>query len=169
LLATSIAVLALPAAANAEYLVPPGNSAATQYTESIPTAGGHSDAEKPSKQGHRTPTEILGSHNAQQLESQGEAGREAAEFAAETAPGGAVPTSASDRPGGESDSEPEQGTGGAGGRAGDGPNGSSGVGQTIAQATGSSGPLGALLPLAIVGAAAWALAFFLRQRNRPTP
>jgi hypothetical protein len=177
LLATAIAGLALPAAATAEYLVPPGNSAATQYTEALPTAGGHRDAEKPNDKQSRTPGEVLGPRNAQQLEDRGAAGREAAEFAAETAPGDGVPpqqdTKGSDKSGGGGDGEgdgpdKEGGTVGAGNHGGGGPSGSSGLGEVVSQATGSpSGPLGLLLPLAIVGAAAWALAFVLRQRNRP--
>jgi hypothetical protein len=177
LLATAIAGLALPAAATAEYLVPPGNSAATQYTEALPTAGGHSDAEKPGKKQSRTPSEVLGPRNARQLEDHGAAGREAAEFAAETAPGDGVQprqdTKGSDKSRGGRDEEgnvpgKEGGAVGVGNHGGGGPSGSSGLGEVIAQATGSpSGPLGLLLPLAIVGAAAWALAFALRQRNRP--
>lgn len=175
----AIACLALPAAASAEYLVPPGNSAATQYTEALPTAGGHSDAEKPNKKQSRTPQQVLGARDAQQLEEQGAAGREAAEFAAETAPGGGVASrpgeKGSDKSGGGLEEEgdgtdAEGGTVGAGNDGGGGSSGSSGLGEVVAQATGSSsGQLGLLLPLAIAGAAAWALAFALRQRSRPTP
>jgi hypothetical protein len=179
LLATAIVGLALPAAASAEYLVPPGNSAATQYTEALPTAGGHSDAEKPNDKQSRAPSEVLGPRNARQLEDQGTAGREAAEFAAETAPAdGVAPrqdTNGSDKSRGGQDEEEdgpgkdkEGGTVGAGNRGGGGPSGSSGLGEVAAQATGSSsGPLGLLLPLAIAGAVAWAFWFVLRQRNRP--
>jgi hypothetical protein len=47
------------------------------------------------------------------------------------------------------------------------PSGSSGLGEVIAEATGSSssGGLGMLLPLAIAGAIAWSLAFLWRQRR----
>ncbi len=179
LIAASIVGLALPAAAGAEYLVPPGNSAATQYTETLPTAGGHSNAEKPNEKKNRTPSNVLGAETARQLEDQGEAGREAAEFAAETAPGEEV-TPPQPRHGKtgkprhrqekqeRDDSQPQAGAG-TDTHGGSGPNGSSGLGEVIGQATGSpSGQLGLLLPLAIVGAAAWALAFFLRQRKRPT-
>jgi hypothetical protein len=48
------------------------------------------------------------------------------------------------------------------------PHGSSGLGEVLGQATGSSssGQLGLLLPLVVIGAIAWALAFFWRQRRR---
>ena len=177
MLATAIAGLALPAAATAEYLVPPGNSAATQYTEALPTSGGNRDAERQDGKQARTPSEVLGTRNARQLEDQGEAGREAAEFVAESAPGGGTApqqdVTGSDEGSGGREAEgngtaEENGTGGAGGNGGGGPSGSSGLGEVVSEATGSpSGQLGLLLPLAIVGAAAWALLFALRQRNRP--
>jgi hypothetical protein len=177
LLAMAIAGLALPAAATAEYLVPPGNSAATQYTEGLPTSGGNRDAQRrDEKQGH-TPSEVLGPRNARKLEDQGEAGREAAEFAAETAPGGGArpleETTGSDEGGGGRSAEghgtrEENGTVAGVSGGGGGPSGSSGLGEVAAQATASpSGRLGLLLPLAIVGSAAWALLFARRQRNRP--
>jgi hypothetical protein len=178
LLAMAIAGLALPAAATAEYLVPPGNSAATQYTEALPTSGGNRDAERQDKKQARTPSEVLGPRDARQLEDQGETGRETAEFVAETAPGGGTTPQQDTTGSGEGSGGPEadgngtaeeDGTAGAGaGNDGEGPSGSSGIGEVAAQATGSpSGQLGVLLPLAIVGAAAWALLFALRQRNRP--
>jgi hypothetical protein len=76
------AALALPAASPAEYYVPPANSAANQYTESFPGAGGESGG----KRKDVTPGTALGSGNAKKLESKGKAGKEAAEVAAETAP-----------------------------------------------------------------------------------
>jgi hypothetical protein len=47
---------------------------------------------------------------------------------------------------------------------------SSAVGEVLAQATGttSDGGTGLLLPLAIVAAIAWAIAYLLRQRSRQT-
>jgi hypothetical protein len=174
LLTASIAVLALPAAAGAEYLVPPGNSAATQYTEAVPTAGGHRDAEKGNPKQNRTASQVLGGRNAKRLEAQGESGREAAEFAAETAP-----TDGADRSDGKGGDGP--GDGGAQADAGsdeegstsfgsgDDTDGSGGLGEVIGQATGaSSGELGLLLPLAILATGAWALAVLLRRRRRPS-
>jgi hypothetical protein len=175
LLTASIAALALPALAGAEYLVPPGNSAATQYTESVPTAGGHRDAEKESQQKSRTPSQVLGSRTSKQLEAQGEAGREVAEFAAETAPetqgaapvpseGGAIGTQQA-----EKGDEKKGGSIPGQGPPGSSPSGSGGVGEVIGQATGgSSGELGLPFPLALVATIAWAVAYLLLMRQRPT-
>jgi hypothetical protein len=181
LLATAIAVSALPAGAAAEYYVPPSNSAATQYTETFPTAGGHRDSEQKGK-GKRSPADVLGERKVRRLREQGAEGREIAEVVAATAPAaatvpqpetGAAPEG-EQRDGGDRDGESRErpaddtlaGTGG-----GTGPSGSSGLGEVLGQATGVSdaGELGLLLPLALAAAAAWALAFFLRKRNRPTP
>lgn len=182
LLATAIVVAALPAGAAAEYFVPPGNSAATQYTETLPTAGGHRDSEKTGK-GNRSPVDVLGKRNAQRLRQQGAEGRQVAEVVAATAPATEAEAEAqpappverggddgpSDEPRTSDGREPDEAATGAA-RGGPGPSGSSGLQEVLAQATGvsSSGQLGPLLPLAIVAAAAWALAFLLRKRNRPT-
>jgi hypothetical protein len=177
----AIWALALPAAASAEYLVPPGNSAATQYTETVPTAGGQRNTEKDRRRGGDSPAEILGAGNARRLDEQGEAGREVAQFAAETAPSPAnkkAPTgddegNRGDDDGGRKDDQGGAATGagpdgtGGGGSAVAEPSGSSGFGEVLAQATGWSSSEGLLL-LAILGALAWALAFLWRQRDRST-
>jgi hypothetical protein len=175
MLATATAVLAFPAGAAAEYFVPPSNSAATQYTETLPTAGGHHDSEK-GRKGHRSPKDVLGKRNAHRLDKQGAAGREVAEVVAATAPpteagepqpAAPIDRTSEDRDRREKRERPPAETGGAGGP---GPSGSSGLGKVLGQATGvsASGQLGLLLPLAIAAAAAWALAFLMRKRNRPT-
>ncbi len=184
--------LALPAAApgaETESVVPPENSAATQYTEAIPTAGG--DREARGGDGRkRSPAKVLGAANAKELESKGQAGREVARVTAETAP----PTSApAEQAPAEAPSDDTDGQSGGGGPAKPGggdsggpaqpsrpeaagnrpqastelPSGSSGLGEVLAEATGSSssGDLGPLLPLAILAAIAWALAYFWRQRR----
>lgn len=163
----AIAMLAMPSPALGEYLIPPGNSAATQYTEAYPTGGGNRST-KPTGEGRsRSPAEVVGEQNARNLESRGPAGRATAEVAAATAPGGGVAAS-TDGPGNSGgangDGQDSPGTAGA---AGDG---SSGLGAVVAEATGSSsdGELGLLLPLAIVAAIAWALAYLWRQRKRQT-
>jgi hypothetical protein len=185
--------LALPASSAAAgetaAVVPPENSAATQYTEAVPTAGGDSTSG-----GHKkpSPAKVLGSKNAHKLESQGKDGREVARVVAETAPA----PSASTATGPPVEARPEShdsqqrngkveaGDGKPGGRADrprqaepptakppttttELPSGSSGLGEIVAEATGSSssGQLGALLPLAILAAIAWSLAFFWRQRR----
>ena len=171
-LLAAIATFALPSPALAAYFVPPGNSAATQYTEAYPTAGGNREAGGGGKD--RSPSEVLGSRNVAKLQSQGPDGRAAAALAAETAPGGVAPNQggAGSEPNGAG-SQPGSGPGGADaeGLGTDRSNGSSGIGEVIGQATGSSssGGLGLLLPLALLATAAWALAFLWRQRRRPTP
>jgi hypothetical protein len=198
LLVATLAIFALPNAAQAEYLVPPGNSAATQYTEAVPTAGGPK-ATNPSKHGgSKSPKQVLGSHNAQKLDAQGPEGRAAAEVAAATAPvavsggGEGTPATPGHAPLGKTANGSGSGGSGSNGSSSPGreassdtpgspagreatlaaeqiPNGSSGLGEVLGQATGSSsGQLGLLLPLIVLGSIAWSVAFVLRQRKRPT-
>jgi hypothetical protein len=189
LLFATIAALAVPASAAAEYLVPPGNSAVNQYTESYPTAGGDRNSEKASGLGGSPPEQTLGKRNTQRLEAQGEDGVVVAEVAAETAPStapaetpdrapaagdgeqpgqGAKP----DRPQGDAEPSPEAATAGGpkGPDAGSGGSGSSGLGEVLGQATGAStsGSMGLLLPLVVLATLAWALASLWRRRDRPT-
>ena len=190
-------VLALPAASPAEYYVPPANSAANQYTESFPGAGGESGG----KRKDVTPGAALGAGNAKQLEKKGKAGKEAAEVAAETAPaqlagdgaanggGGDEKGGASDKSGGgktgsegggngeeESGSDSTGTAGGSGGGSPGGtggsansvkqPQGSSGFGQVLGQATGAGdGNLGLWLPLAIVLTLIGSVAYWVRMRH----
>jgi len=193
--------LALPSAAVGEgvsgSVVPPENSAATQYTEAIPTAGGDKQAEGGKKS---SPKKVLGAKNAHKLESQGKAGQEVAEVVAETAPESSAPAERSPAPepkhkstgGGDHEADGNGkagGTGAKGHHANGGnrppgdkapaapqpeaststelPSGSSAFGEVLAAMTGSSssGELGAWLPLAILAALAWALAYFWRQRR----
>jgi hypothetical protein len=159
--AATVAILAFPPLAAAAYLVPPGNSAANQYTETYPTAGGQNDANKGARIGGRSPASVLGNRNARRLEARGEAGRAAAAVAAATAPnsipqGGAQAPSANNRD--ASHQRPDVSTR------------SSGLDEVIVEATGSSGSgqMGLLLPLVIVGAFSWSIAYLLRQRKKPT-
>jgi hypothetical protein len=174
------AVLALPAQALAEYYVPPGNSAANQYTESFPSAGGESAGKRGGAAA--TPGMALGAANAHRLQAQGRTGRAAAEVAAETAPTSrVVATDGADRINGGSgghdgadvSGEQAQGSVGSGQEAtahGNSLAGSSGLGQVVAQATGASddGSLGLWLPLAILGAIAGSIAYRLRSSRGPT-
>lgn len=156
----AVAMLAVPAVAPAANLVPPGNSAATQYTEAFPTAGGNATAGK-GRGGSRSPSVVLGAGNARRLEAQGEQGRAAAEVAAETAPA----TQMSGAKGGKA-------AGGGGVQASySQPGGSSGLGEVIAQATGSSssGRMGLFLPILIAAALAGAGTYWVRQRTRRPP
>ena len=166
--------------------MPPENSAATQYTEAVPTAGG----DKPSggKGRKPTPAKVLGGRNAHRLESKGKEGREVARVVAETAPAVTATAPAARQAGGGEATNGKQ-KGGGGNDSGQGgnvrpdtgspaattkvlvarklPSGSSGLGEVLAEATGSSSSsgLGLLLPLAILAALAWALAFLWRQRQ----
>lgn len=182
--------LALPAGAVAAEetgsVVPPENSAATQYTEAVPTSGGDSTPGG----GHKksSPAKVLGSKNAHKLESRGSEGREVARVVAETAPATSAATAPPVEPQrkGNGSHAKGKGNGGNGKSRGEAhprrveppaakppptahelPSGSSGLGEILGEATGSSssGELGALLPLAILAAIAWSLAFFWRGRR----
>lgn len=187
LCATAIAMLILPATATSAPVIPPENSAATQYTEAFPTGGGQEDAGKAGDRNKRTPAKVLGSRKAKKLEAEGREGREVAEVVAATAPSsdpalesqpssapapqrkrsdngekavGGGPANRDEPPGGAVNrpTEPEL----------DIPAGSSGLSEVLAQATGSSatGALGGLLPLIVLATIFWALAFLLRQRQK---
>lgn len=154
-----VGAFAAPAAAQEESeTVPPDNSAATQYTEAFPTAGGNRDA-----YGHdrrRTPREALGARKARELERRGPAGKEVAELVAETAPAGTsyaasgaahgdTPATAPEASAGRGDGpSPSGGRGTAEEQAGDGTpasgasgdgDGSGGTGAAPAAVDGSSG------------------------------
>lgn len=194
--AAAVAILTLPAPAAAEPVVPPENSAATQYTEAIPTGGGQKDAGKAGDRDKRSPATVLGSEKAKKLEAHGKEGREVAEVVAATAPETSAAPIETPPPSPQSEPEPAptpdaSGNGGAKLRAGVGPAepvagataqmqggpaarqldipaGSSGLGEVLAQATGSSstGQLGALLPLLVLATILWSLAYLWRQRQR---
>lgn len=187
LLAAAVAILALPQAASAAYYVPPSNSAATQYTETFPTAGGDQDAENGATKHHHSPAKVLGSRNAQRLESQGPEGHAVAEIAAETAPAGnVVTTQATESPPGaahhgpakpqakskphhpQSTNTPLQPPREPQSLHSAEPSGASGLGEVIAQATGSSssGGLGLLLPLVLLGTVAWSVAYVSSKRRK---
>jgi hypothetical protein len=188
LLAATVALLVLPQIASAAYYVPPSNSAATQYTEAFPTAGGDKDAENGGTTQHHSPAKVLGSRNAQRLESQGPEGNAVAAIAAETAPVESVTTTpATQSPKSEASPGPSKPQAKSKSHhpkkpsyaspppahepqslSSAEPSGSSGLGEVLAQATGSSssGGLGLLLPLALLGALAWAIAYLSSQRRK---
>ena len=191
------AALLLPTLAEGEEVVPPGNSAATQYTEAIPTAGGPKQTSGSRHHRSRSPEKVLGAHNAQKLDAKGPAGKAVAEIATETAPAarsveaGSKPASQQRRDetigahggsaAGTAQAPPVQPShrraanadvraaqAQATARAATLPSGSSGVGAVLAKASGSSSSGGTgPLLLALVATAAWAAAFALRQRKRP--
>jgi hypothetical protein len=141
----------------AQPLVPPGNSAVNQYTETFPTAKGAAKTRKGGKRVNRSPAKVLGTDNARRLQAEGGVGREVAAVVAATAPTATAPSAT------QPDRAPrDSGSNGAG------PSGSSGFGEVIAQATGSSdsGGLGIVLPLLILAAIAASAIYFWRQRRR---
>jgi hypothetical protein len=161
-------------------LVPPENSAVNQYTEAYPTAGGERNADK-RKGRERSPKQVLGSRKEERLHRHGDDGAEVAEVVAETAPVAEpeqeVEESGAPAPGGSGGG---QGGGAAESEPAPGPNrsavgdpavsdvsGSSGVGEIVSQATGSSSPggIGLLLPLLIVATALWAFTYAIRHRR----
>lgn len=184
----STVALVVPAHSLADYYVPPENSAANQYTESFPGAGG----EKGGKGKNVTAADTLGPRNAKRLEERGPDGEAAAELAAETAPS-QLPTDggsdASGGGGGDSGGGAATGTGGSGsggsgganggpassggdadgvGQAAkvDQPQGSSGAGHVLGQATGiSDGNVGIWLPLVILLTLAGSIAYAARSRQ----
>jgi cobalamin biosynthesis Mg chelatase CobN len=181
-LAVAAAALALPGQALAQYYIPPSNSAANQYKESFPSAGG--DTTGGSGKRGVTPGQALGARNAHRLESQGPAGKAAAELAAATAPGPVSATAGAANPqggsgaatqGGSTAGTPGSGNGStpatakATGSAGGGPStsGASAVSSALGQATGASndGSLGLWLPILIVATIAVSLGYRLRMRS----
>jgi hypothetical protein len=176
LAAVLVSVFLLPTAASAETVVPPGNSAAAQYTDAIPTAGGNAVSNGSiDGGGGSAPSKVLGENNAKKLESQGATGREAAHVAAETAPAAVAPAAAegvshgggTGQGGGTGSGSPASGgSGGADSHADSASSGQSGLGEVLGQATGSSsGQVGLWLPLVIVATIAWGAAYLWRRRR----
>jgi hypothetical protein len=150
-----VAALALPAVATAGDVVPPGNSAVNQYTETFPTSKG----QKATKQGgkDRSPRKVLGADKAERLQSAGEAGRDLAKVVAATAPSAPPATDA------RAETQPAQGQGS---RAD--VDESTAFTEVVRQAGGSSdsgGGMGIALPLLIL-AAAFGFAFYAWRRRR---
>jgi hypothetical protein len=183
-ISTLLASLLLVPVAAADTVVPPGNGAATQYTEAFPTSGGNTVSGNGAKGGgnggHSSPSHVLGHHNAEKLEDEGQVGREVAKVAAETAPAGATATS---HPGSSGQGKGGGSSNGSGAPAGDGGggsgspaahqgdpaesgSGSSGLGEVLGQATGSSsGESGLLLPLILLAAVLSSIAYAWRRRR----
>lgn len=181
--AAVLAILALPSVAVGETVVPPGNSAATQYTETFPTAGGNTKVNGSlgggggsSHSGGRSPAKVLGSNTAEELESHGAEGRTVAALAAESAAGGEEEggggkqngTGGGGSSGGGSGNggTPKAADGGNGSLASEAPAGSSGFSEVLSHATGSSsGEMGIFLPLVLLAAPLCALAYAWRRRQ----
>jgi hypothetical protein len=165
--ASLAALLALPSAAQA--IVPAGNSAATQYTETFPTARGAEATKRRSKRDHRTPGEALGHKKLRKLAAEGPAGHEVAAIVAATAPTATAPNGSAPADRGPGAGPSGSGADGTQGRDGaPGGDGASGLREVIGHATGSSdsGEMGLLLPLLILAAIAGSAFYFLRQRRQ---
>lgn len=186
--AALVGVLAVPSLASAAIL-PPGNSAATQYTETFPTAGGNAvvngslDGGASGGGKKRSPQQVLGHQTTDTLEEHGEEGRTIAALAAESAPPSAghakAPAHHAKHPesNGKSTDNGQNGAAGNGSSTGSGgpsgpglsetaSGGESAFGQVLSQATASSsGTMGFFLPLAIVLALLWALAYAWRRHG----
>jgi hypothetical protein len=150
----ALVALAAPAtsAAATPKAVPPGLSAANQYTETLPGPGGE---EPTGGGGPGTPAAALGRVDARRLEELGPDGRAAARLAAAGAPG---PTA---KGRGERRSEAA--------RRGLDPAGPSALRQILGQVTGTSdsGGAGLLAPVLIGSAMVLAAAYALGRRRRP--
>lgn len=179
-------VSASPALGEEGELLPPGNSAANQYTEAFPTARGGRDPEQgEGKPRQGSSLKALGTRNVRKLEAEGPEGRAAAEVAAATAPvtvdveeDAPEPTeprrdakpAASDKPHRKA-KQPAETTETTAvvvtNTDVDPPDGSSGLSEVLGQATGSSasGGLGLWLPLMIVGVLGWAAGFAWSRRG----
>ncbi len=157
-------------------VVPPENSAVTQYTEPFPTAGGETDAHE---RQHRnvSPDRALGPRNAQRLARHGSEGRAVAELAAETTPS-AEPAAAAPEGGGAA----ANGSGRAGSASAENrgePGGSrlgapfdasaadatSGPGAVLSGALGAQSGSSGLLSFLLLAAVVVALVAAIRQRR----
>jgi hypothetical protein len=153
----AIAIFLVMPTTSAWAVVPPGNSAVNQYTETFPTAGGAETTKRSGKRDarpHRSPVETLGAKKVRKLAVEGPVGREVAAVVAATAPSAIQPDRNSDSETGARAAARE-------------PEGSSGFREVISQATGSSdsGQMGLLLPLVILAAIAGSALYFWRQRR----
>lgn len=176
-LITALAVLGFPTAAMANWTpyVPPGNSGANQYVESVPSASGNSSSG--AVRSHRPtsgkalaaqPGPVSRSTEAALLAS-GRAGRITAILAATTAPRGLAPAAQQHRR-----SKNRSGVaavpatppgGSAGGSSSGSAGGSSRVGSVLGAMTGASGT-SSLLPFVLALSALVVAAFAVGRRRR---
>jgi hypothetical protein len=85
LTALTVLVCVLPATVATAEILPPGNSAVNQYTETFPTSKGEEKSELEKKTGVK-PGDVLGAGKTRKLDEKGAAGKAVAQFTAETAP-----------------------------------------------------------------------------------
>lgn len=170
-LLTTLAVLTFPAAAMASWApyVPPGNSGANQYIESVPSASGNTStgtvrshrpssgkalAAQPGPVSPRTEAALLAA---------GHAGRVTAVLASTTGPRGLTGSSAPHRTTKKRSGVAASSSGSSSG-GGTGSTGSSGAGSVLAAVTGASGASDLLPFILAVSALALAAIALLRRR-----
>jgi len=186
-----IAILALPASAAAKghthTIAPPGDSGVQQYVETIPTARGG----QPTSSVHRGGSgsghsrgggggsgasgggsgggSAISPSTQRALDSQGADGRAAAAVLSATAPTGAGSTTSGQGAGGSATSGGGSTKSGsnAGGSPGNGASPASAVFHTLTGST-SSGGLGSLLPIILVGSLLAVTALAVLRRRRTT-
>lgn len=165
LFATAAVLGAVAPAATAE-VVPPQNSAANQYTETYPTAGGDREsrrAEDIGAGGGRGPngsgTPQLAPGGERELQARGEDGRSVVGLVEATAPAAATAGT----------NGAAAGAGGSESRTASDPGdeGASATAEVLSRITGasSSGELGPLLPLLLIATLIWAAVFPLLRRR----
>ncbi len=156
----------IPTASAVAAIVPPGNSAATQYSESVPGAGGE-ETRPEAGGGDRSSTgkaageeSVVPAATAAELKRLGPEGEAALRLANQ----GPRPSKAAKRHGNEGGAvATDPGTPGG---PGSGSGGSSGVGEVLGGAAGtSSGGLGFLQPLILAAVLVGAGAYLLRRRR----
>jgi hypothetical protein len=135
-LAVATTAVAVPSHAFAETVLPPGNSAVNQYTQTLPTPKGNVSVEGDSI---GQPNKVLGHKNTKKLDQEGEDGRAAAELAAATSP--SPDSGDGDSTGKSGSGDDKEGSQGGNGGSGAG-NGGSGNGNGGGGSGGSSGGSG---------------------------
>jgi hypothetical protein len=183
-MATMLALLAMsiPAAGASAARVPPGNSAATQYSETVPGAGGEEGTREPGTgksaaggDGRGAPSAVPAG-TAAELEGLGPEGEAALRLAETDSSTGHHRDGTSGRGGGKRPDRDEGGTaptgagssggGGGTGLSGAAGDGTSGVGEVLGGAFGTSGGgLGLLQPLILATVVAAAGVYVVRRRR----
>jgi hypothetical protein len=155
-----VALVMLVGVADAAPLLPPGNSAANQYSQTLPGPGGEEQAT--GRTNHRKPQQVVGKSTAEKLEHLGADGEAALRLTSETAPQGTHPR-------GHRGSSGKKGSGaGSADSGGSSSGGSSGLGEVLGQASGTetSGGMGVFQPLIILLALVAASGYAVGRRRK---
>jgi hypothetical protein len=174
----AVALLGLSVVAADAAVVPPGNSAATQYSETLPGAGGEETSQKGGsgdKNEAAPGAPAVSPETAAELKELGAEGEAILDLTNSAAPPRHADKQGSAKKGEKGGSEkdgalPPAGGGPGAGGSGTNVTGSSGVGEVLGGAAGtSSGGLGFLQPLIIGLALVCAVAYALRRRRGDEP